>query len=432
LKGFVGENDYLRNSYSTKAVGIYSLPDGSHRPYHLYGYYTNTFGVQPSATYNLPFNTIQFGANLTFSHEHSREYFSATNPVPVNPGPNGNDFWDEHMLRTEGSAYIQDTISLFDDRLKIIPGGKYLWAETKNHDDPAYYYSIPGNVSNYGHYFSPTISASYEILKGLDAYAAYGQNIKFPDISAYYNNDSQTNNLGQTVNVPTSAQPEHVIDYEAGLRYVSGSLAVGANYYREYFNNILDTYSDPNTGLSTTTNGGKEYYDGVELQLGDSVPSPFAAVPGDFAGYANASYNHGVYASNFVDQSTGSQVVKGQALGNVPNYLISSGVSWTNGQYFIGVDTNYIGRTYLNYANTNVSSPFTQGGYFLTDLTLSDTVPVRIGVIRAVKFALNVNNLFNVHYYAQSDINQDSNGNNYKEGIVGAPVGVYGSVTAKF
>ncbi|OYV43571.1 MAG: hypothetical protein B7Z75_07450 [Acidocella sp. 20-57-95] len=435
LKGFVGENDYVRNSFSTKFVGIYSLPDGSHRPYHLYAYYTNTFGVQPSLTWNLPYNTIQIGSNLTFSHEHSREYFSSTSPVIPNPQANGsgNDFWNEHMLRTEGSAYIQDTISLLGDRLKIIPGVKYLWAETKNSDQAAYYYAAAASDSNYSHYLSPTLSASYELLTGLDVYAAYGQNVKFPDISAYYNSELQTNAVtGQTVNVPVTGHPEHVTDYEAGLRYVSGSLALGADYYREDFSSIFNTFTDPTTGLSSTRNGGKESYDGVEIQAGDSIPSPFAAIPGDFGGYVNASYNHGIYSSAFTDQVSGSSVVKGQALGNVPNYLISVGGSWTNGQYFFGVDTHYIGRTFLNFANSNVSSPYTQGGYFLTNLTMSDTVPVKLGIVKALKFTLNVDNLFNVHYYAASDINQNSLGNNYKEGIIGAPVGVYGSVTAKF
>ncbi|MDE8348172.1 MAG: TonB-dependent receptor [Acidocella sp.] len=434
LKAFVGENDYVRNSFSTKTFGIYSLVDGSHRPYHLYAYYTNTFGVQPSLTWNLPHNTIQIGSNLTFSHEHSREYFSSTSPVVPNPQADGsgNDFWNEHMLRTEGSAYIQDTISLMDDRLKIIPGAKYLWAETKNNDQAAYYYSIPGSVSNYAHYSSPTLSASYELFTGLDAYASYGQNIKFPDITAYYSNDSQTGTNNVTVNVPVTAQPEHVTDYEAGIRYVSGSLALGANYYREDFSNIFNSFTDPVTGLSTTRNGGKEAYDGVELQAGDSIPSPFAAIPGDFSGYINASYNHGIYASNFTDQASGSAVTKGQPLGNVPDYLVSLGGAWTNGQYFVGVDAHYIGKTYLNLANTNVSSSYRQGAYFITNLSLSDTVPVKLGIVKALKFSLNVDNLFNVRYYAQSDINVDSNNQNYKEGIVGAPLGVYGNITAKF
>ncbi len=126
---------------------------------------------------------------------------------------------------------------------------------------------------------------------------------------------------------------------------------------------------------------------------------------------------------------------KGERVGNVPNYLISSGASWTDGQYFVGVDTDYVGRTYLtNYSTyvTDAGGHFTNGGYFITNLTLSDTVPVKLGIVKALKFTLNVDNLFNVHYYSVSDINTTTGGTAYKEGLVGAPAAIYGSVTAKF
>ncbi len=221
------------------------------------------------------------------------------------------------------------------------------------------------------------------------------------------------------------------MDYEAGLRYESGSLTAAADYYRENFDNTFNTVTDPTTGLSKTTNGGKQLYDGVEAQLGDSIASPVPAVPGDFAGYINAAYNHAIYDSAFTDPVAGA-VTKGQALGNVPKYIVSSGISWENQGYFIGVDTHYVGSQFINNAYTGIASSSKQGGYFLTNLTLADTVPVKLGIVHALKFSLNVDNLFSVHYYTQSDINVDKNGNPYLEAIIGAPRSVYGSVTAKF
>ncbi|OYV40020.1 MAG: hypothetical protein B7Z81_02570, partial [Acidocella sp. 20-61-6] len=157
VKGFVAENDYSRTSYSnpadqrygrtpyaTNPAMIYDLPDRpsgyaywlpnpSYDPaavfpdaggdsyygtdYHLYAYYSNTFGVQPSVKLELPFNTIQAGGNLTISHLHSREYWYGSTPVPTIPGY--NNAWNEHDYRTFGSVFAQDEISLLDNRLKI-------------------------------------------------------------------------------------------------------------------------------------------------------------------------------------------------------------------------------------------------------------------------------------------------------------------------
>ncbi|HUW80068.1 MAG TPA: TonB-dependent receptor [Acidocella sp.] len=439
IKGFVAENDYVRNSFCNRTFANsynYPVSDCSHRPYHLYGYYTNTFGVQPSTTLDLPYNTVKLGGNLTFSHLHSREFFSATTPVIPNPQPDGsgNDFWNEHDYRTLGSVYVQDEISLLNDKLKITPGVKYLWAITKDTDEASYYYSVTGNVSNTNHYLSPTLGASYEIIPGLVAYAAYGQNVKFPEITSYYGNVGQFNSItNQYVNVPVYTQPEYVKDYEAGLRYEHGAFSVAANYYLEDFTNTFENYTNPSTGLSSTTNGGSSRYDGEEFQVGDDFGAIGGnVIPGNFAGYLNFAHNNAVYTSTFTDPVNGNTINKGDNVGNVPDNLVSAGVNWAWGSYYAAVDTRYIGSQTLYLANSTTPSGSTQGSYFLTDLTLRDTVPVNFGIAKALVFTLNIDNLFGVRYYTQADINQTYSGSNYLEAIVGAPRAFYGSVAMQF
>lgn len=435
LKGFFSSNDYDRNSFCNKGFASsynYAISDCSHRAYHLYAYTTQTFGVQPSATLDLPFNTIKVGSNLTFSHLHSREYFSATAPVVPNPQADGsgNDFWNEHDYRSLASLYIQDEISLLNDRLKITPGVKYLLSETKDTDQAAYYYGTGGSVSNSEHYLSPTLGLSYELLPGLDAYAAYGQNVKFPEITAYYNNIDTGSNYSNIVQPHTL--PEYVKDYEAGLRYELGSFTAEGNYYREDFTNTFQTINDPSTGNSWTTNGGNSRFEGEELQVGDDFGT-FGAVPGDFAGYINYAHNTATYTQNYYYSPGALEFSKGEGVGGVPNNLVSAGVNWTDGGYYAAVDTRYVGSQELffdsnasAYGTSNMPSGSYQGGYFLTNLSLRDTVPVNIGISKAVVLSLNVDNLFGVRYYSQADIN------GYAQGIVGAPRAVYGSVSAKF
>jgi outer membrane receptor protein involved in Fe transport len=436
VKGFFSDNDYSRNSYCNKTFAgtyLYPISDCSHRAYHLYEYYTNTVGVQPSLTWTLPFNTVQVGSNLTFSHLHSAEFFSATSPVPQDPlaSGNGNDFWNEHDYRTLGSVYLQDDISLLDDKLKITPGVKYLYAITKDTDQAAYYYPYTGSASNVDHYVSPTVGISYELLTGLDAYAAYGQNVNFPGISSFYNNIATNSGSVEPVRV----QPEYVSDYEGGLRYEMGSLTAEADYYYEDFTHTFTSVTDQSTGNTTTANGGSSRYDGEEMQLGDDFGNfGNSAVPGDFAGYMNFAHNTAVFTSTFTDPTTGSVIKSGQSVGNVPDYLVSTGVNWTYGNYYVGVDTRYAGRQTIYLAGTTLPSSTAIGGYFLTDLTLQDTVPVNMGAVKALVLTLNVDNLFGVRYYTQADVNTENNiaGTPYKEGIVGAPRAIYGSVTAKF
>jgi outer membrane receptor protein involved in Fe transport len=438
VKGFFGENDYTRTSYGNPAFAqpnfLYALPNTGSNPahaYHLYGYFGQDAGIQPSLKIALPHNMITIGGNVTAGTIHSREYFSATAPVPIIPGV--NNFWNEHDQRTLGSIYVQDEISLFNDRLKITPGVKYLYANTKDHDDLGYYYAIAGSVSNTEHYTSPTIGASYELLPGLDAYAAYGQNIKFPDISAYYGNVAVYNPAGNPIVEPLHVQPEYVKDYEVGLRYETGGFGATVDYYREDFANTFVTVTDPLTQVSTTSNGGSSRYQGEELQLTNDFGPIFAAyVPGDWSGYFNYAHNEANFTSSFTDSAAGS-VTAGQPLANVPDNLISLGGAWNWNGWRASADGQYVSSEYLNQSLAGTPTNFTTPPYFVLNLGVEKTIPVKLGIMKALVVAFHVDNLFNRRYFTQeSNIKQDSNGNNYASVLVGQPQAFYGSITAKF
>ncbi len=435
MKLFFSTMDYDRNSFCNEtfaATSIYYVNDCNTAPYHLYGYAARDYGVQPKLTLDLPYNTLEVGANLTIAHLHSSEFFSNTGPVVPMPNPEGtgNDFWDEHDYRTLGAVWAQDTIKLLDDRLTITPGVKFMWAETKDTDNAAYYYPYTGSVSNYSHFLAPTFGINYELLPGLAAYAAFGENIKFADISAYYNNIATNSGFVEPVHV----QPEFVRDYEVGLRYQRGALSAEANYYREDFANTFITTTDPSTGNSTTSNGGGSRYEGEEMQIGDDFGAIGGALlPGDFSAYVNFAHNTAVYTSSFTDQFSGQTVLAGSQVGNVPLYLVSFGGTWRWEGYSVAVNSRYIGSQMLTNAFFNTPAGVTQGGYVVTDLDISDEIPVHgMGMVHSIKLDLNLNNLFGVRYYNQADINQSNTGFFYKEAIIGEPSAVFGAISAQF
>ena len=213
--------------------------------YHFYGYQTNTGGAKMKLTATLPHNTITVGGDFSYSQLHSREYWYGKFNMPNIVGY--NDAWDEHDDRLLASAYVQDDIHFWHDRVHIVPGVKYLFAHTTDSDSLGFYYSTPGSVAGDEHYVSPTVGASVEVVKNLVLYGAFGQNVKFPDINAYYN-AFQTDNNGNFVTVPVTAKPEYVNDYEAGIRYKRGGFTGAVNIYQENFRNIFITKTDPSFG----------------------------------------------------------------------------------------------------------------------------------------------------------------------------------------
>lgn len=461
LKGFFGADNFQRNAFSNpnyQHTGFY-VPnsDPDHTDTTFYGYYGQEVGVQPKVTFDLPFNTVTLGGNYTLGHLHSSEYYSNIDPAPHDIGV--NDLWDEHDVRTEYSFYLQDEIDLLNDKLKITPGVKYLYANTKDHDDEGYDYPTGGSDSDTAHFTSPTLGASYEFLPDTVLYAAYGQNIEFPTIDAFYDNIDGKNGQGEYENdiEPVHLEPEHVDDYEAGLRYSNARIGFNGalGFYLENFTNTFISQTDPATDLSTTVNGGSSRYKGIELQMTQDFGHAHfnGQDAGDFNGYFNYSYNDAYYTSSFTIASVGnnnaslSSVTSGTPVALVPQDIVNWGVNWALNGWAANVDARYVTSQFINQMTAGTPTDLREPAYFLLDLGVSKTVPVQhFGVVQSVKFAFNIDNALDRRYdaYAYGETYSTPTGaaspyNAPKGSKVpyasiqeAAPQAFYGSITVNF
>ena len=460
-KIFGGNNDYRRTSYSnpndqesaSNPFQPYNLendpstfafwlsspyPAGFYDPaavfgsvasgtdYHFYGYAAWGVGYSPSVTVTLPHNTITVGGNVTYGLLHSREYWYGAFSMPMTQGY--NDAWDEKDRRVLASAYIQDEIRLFDDRLTLTPGVKYVYAHTSDHDGIGFFYPLAGTVTDDEDYVSPTIGVNFKLSDQVAIYGAFGQNIKFPDISAYYG-AFQTDINGNPAIAPPKTQPEHVNDYEAGIRYQKDALSMTLNFYREDFTNTFINKFDPNTGLSTVTNGGASQYQGIELQVATDVPD---LTPGHLRIYANASINEAVFTSSFNSDYAGS-VTAGAKLANVPENLVSLGLNWDYAGWSLDVEGRIIGRQSLDQQNSGLPTQAQIPLYTQLNIGLSKTFPLHgLSLAKSVEFAVRGENLTNEYYLNEAFTDFDVNGNSFIRGVPGAPRSVTGVVKVKF
>ncbi|RDS80050.1 TonB-dependent receptor [Dyella psychrodurans] len=456
-KLFFGGNQYLRTSFSNpiyqqSATQPYNLEDDpssyaywlsnpngpTYDPaaqfgsvengtdYHFYGYTTTGIGDSPSLTIHLPQNDIVVGGNATYGDLHSREYWYGESPMPKIDGY--NDAWDEHDRRLLASLYAQDTISLFDDSLRLTPGIKYIYASTTDRDTVGFYYPIAGEVHDTEHFWSPTFGVNYQIVDGLNAYASYGKNFKLPDISAYYG-AFQTDGNGNNTIVPPKVKPEFVRDYEIGLRYRLGGFSVMVNGYRENFTNTFITATDPVSLLSTFENGGSSRYQGAELQLQNDFGQ---TAVGDLSTYFNYAHNQAKFTSSFNSDYAG-QVSAGQPLAGVPQNLLSAGVVWKWQGWRVNLEGRFVDKQYIDqlYAGTPTAS--TIKPYTVVNIGISDTVRfAESGFGQQVRFGLNVDNLLDREYFNTAYTDTDYYGNNFIRAVIAAPRSITGSVDIFF
>jgi outer membrane receptor protein involved in Fe transport len=420
VKAFFGADNFQRNAFSNpnyQKTGFY-VPnsDVSKTDTTFYGYYGQEVGIQPKVTFALPFNTITVGGNYTLGHLHSIEFYSNTDPTPMilpYTAKGGNDIWDEHDVRTEYSVYIQDEIDLLDDKIKITPGVKYLYANTKDHDDLGYDYDNAGSVSGTAHYLSPTLGASYEFLPNTVLYGAYGQNIEFPTIDAFYDsvNPEEANGSYFNGTEPVHLEPEHVTDYEAGLRYSNQPIGFNGalGFYLEDFTDTFIDSVDPVTNVDIEQNGGSSTYKGLELQMTEDFGHPhFQGTDlGDFTGSFNYSYNVAVFDSTFKVSTVGENnsassttVTKGTNVALVPRDIVNFGLDWSQDGWGAGGNARYVTSQYVNELS-GVASTLKEPAYATLDLHFSKTLPlVHAGAAKSIKFQFNIDNALDRRYDA--------------------------------
>jgi outer membrane receptor protein involved in Fe transport len=467
-KAFGGGHDYNRLSFVNSAYGEGdTLPNpgliplegpfaggvqpfetidspSASKAFHNYGYATWTAGDTTELTVVLPHNTIVTGFNYTYGWLHSTEYFGRTAAgayTHVDGEANGdNDFWDEHDWRAYASVFIQDEVALFADRLHVTAGLKYLYAGTRDYDAPSYY-GDAGTVADQEHFLSPTISANFKITNHLALYAAFGRNAEFPPISAFYNNTPNGNEYGST-SQPLHTHAEYVNDYEAGVAFDYKSTFVTVNYYREDFTGMFIDGSDPETGNPTTVNSpSPSTYQGWELKLLHDLHSETI---GDTHLYLSYAHNEAEFLNTTTITTTTGNILNGVVvsrgpLADVPQNLLSSGVSWKKNGWRVNLNGRYVGKQYIDQDYVGVTAPASAGNilhpYFLMDLGVSKTIDVMaLGRSHQVRFGINVDNLLDRYYFNQAYTNYDTHvpGNYYTSADVAAPRSVIGSITIAF
>jgi iron complex outermembrane receptor protein len=442
--GYMGYDGYSQfpyagsQAYGFGTAGCAPICAYAGTDYHFYGYNGAIFGDRLQATADLPDNKLTAGGDYNLGSLHSREYWYGAADMPQIVGY--NDAWDEHDFRTMWSLYVQDDIHFLDDRIHITPGLKYISAHTKDTDLLGFYYSAPGSDQADEHFLSPTVGASFEIFPDFVVYGAYGKNVKFPDITAFYNAvaGSQT--------APIQVKPEYANDYELGARYKWDTLQAKFNLYEEDFSDIIFS-STTVTGFTQYQNGGDERYRGAELQLTGDFGEFWL---GSWKGYLNASYNEAVCTSLSKDDLTGSTCDAGQTLPNVPSYLMNVGLIWDYDGWHVDLQGHYVGVQHLQDYNSglpNVSGDVEPGqmtkipDYFLVNVGIVKVIPVNWAPAQAVRIGLHIDNLFDTHYYSSAETNTDLNnafnpktGNQLLDyyGLAGEPRAVFGSVGVFF
>ena len=287
-------------------------------------------------------------------------------------------------VSTADSFFLQDSISLAQDRLNLVLG---LRQSRIKRDFTNYANNGTGNGANYtvaGNYAKtlPSLGARYQLTHEQQVFFNVAENFRAPPDSIYYNLLSGgtfvagklTGYTMKSVNVTA----ETSTNYDLGYRYAGKDLTASATLFFIDFKNRIGTGWDPVNQLNTNYNVGSSTTKGIELE------SAWRFQP-NWSVYGSLTYTKSLMLQNLQTAATGiPAATAGKQFPDTPNWMAGAALQYRDGPWSHNLSGKYTGRRYSTLVNDESVSGFTlfnfDAAYHLPKVTLLHNPTVRFNV----------------------------------------------------
>jgi iron complex outermembrane receptor protein len=318
-------------------------------------------------------------------------------------------FWRQfNSQRDTLQLFVKDTISLFDDQLKVEVGVKSLTVDYaldgyRNFND---YYRVVGGTAvpgwgpqsvseTFEKNFLPMVGAVWNLTPSEQVFASYSQNYALPrgtdDIFATAPN---------TQAIAPTPEAEESENFEVGLRTTQGELYGSVAAYYTTFDNRIESYAAPLPGQTGGTEtfyqsvGGVEAYGvevtgawrpemfGDQLYFNGTLTYNQTTFQDDVAGFANNTAVTGCASATVL-------CIGGKTLNDSPEWVVSAGATWEPTEWIVAnISAKYQSERYSNFVNTESIDAYTVLAAYVDFGTGDGTGP-----LGRFKARLNVENL---------------------------------------
>ncbi|WP_415035206.1 TonB-dependent hemoglobin/transferrin/lactoferrin family receptor [Azonexus sp.] len=346
---------------------------------------TNTLaGINPAVFTGLPMRPPPVGVNTmapppagTVSKNLNGELY------PLRYFPNGK-------TDTFG-IFLQDEITLLNERLSLTPGIRYDWTRLKPDVDALAAKSLNANgrqASAQTHdRISPKLGWQWKFNPSLATYGQIASGFRAPSYSEV-NSSLRNINIGYGVAPNPDLKPETSIGLELGLRArgekTRGQVAVFDNRYKDFITDVsLNCPSDPDC-IPGLAQGTTQYRNLSKVRIyGMEVRGSWDFAPGWQVDGAIA-YAHGS------DEKTK------EPLNSVDPLRASFGISYATGTW--GAESRLRAAKSKSRTDDSDAAYYRTPGYGITDLS------AWIKPTRDTRVTVSINNLFDKKYWVWSDI----------------------------
>ena len=298
---------------------------------------------------------------------------------------------DQQTISSASSLFIQDSISLMQDKLNLQLGLRKseIKRDFSNFANEGSGQGADYNLSKTYGKVLPSVGVRYAMDPQQQVFANVAGNMKAPGNFSYQSlliGGTTVNGLltGATLRDP-AVEMETSTNLDIGYRFAGTDLTFSGSVYYISFNNRIARAYDPVSSLSTDFNVGNVITRGFELESGYKLSSNWSL-------YGSLSYTDSKMQSDLRTSATAYEATTGKQMPDTPEWLSGLRLGYNSATWYGNADLKYTGKAYSTLVNDESVDGAT---------VVNASVGYRFGdtaMLKKPSIQLNVNNLFDQSY----------------------------------
>ncbi|MBW3511270.1 TonB-dependent receptor [Janthinobacterium sp. NKUCC06_STL] len=289
-------------------------------------------------------------------------------------------------ISTAYQFFLQDTISLNDDKLKINIGVRSpnVKRDFTNYGDENNNVK-PYNLIKKYNTLLPQLGARYRITNDDQVFISVAKNVKAPPNFVFGNIGTSVKVVNGVANFVGDVKQESSWNTDIGYRHQDDKFIASVTAFFVDFKDRQATTFDPITQASSYTNVGRVSNKGLEFEIGNTPINGWAM-------YGSLGFNNSKIKDDMLSATNVYLPTAGKEMINTPKKKAGLSIEYQNGSFWTRVKARATGQQQASMVNDETAPGYTtfgiDGGYTFANF----------GYIKRPKLTFNLSNITDKQY----------------------------------
>ncbi|WP_257217440.1 TonB-dependent receptor [Janthinobacterium sp. BJB301] len=289
-------------------------------------------------------------------------------------------------ISTAYQFFLQDTISLNDDKLKINIGVRSpnVKRDFTNYGDENNNVK-PYNLIKKYNTLLPQLGARYRITNDDQLFISVAKNVKAPPNFVFGNIGTSVKVVNGVANFVGDVKQESSWNTDIGYRHQDDKFIASVTAFFVDFKDRQATTFDPITQSSSYTNVGRVSNKGLEFEIGNTPINGWAM-------YGSLGFNNSKIKDDMLSATNVYLPTAGKEMINTPKKKAGLSIEYQNGSFWTRVKARATGQQQASMVNDETAPGYTtfgiDGGYTFANF----------GYIKRPKLTFNLSNITDKQY----------------------------------